>query len=105
VTTDSEAAKPASEEGVITDFIRPFAEKAPIPLPASTPASACEPFREIIQAGIQKGRNAVAFWQDLVDSHGFAGAYNTVKRFVGKLRGSQAPKGKRRLAAVPRHPN
>jgi len=31
-------------------------------------------------------RNAVAIHQDLVDTHGFTGAYNTVKRFVAKLR-------------------
>ena len=66
VATDSDAAKPANEEGVTTDFIRCFAEKAPIPLPPSTIPSACEPFREFIEAGINKGRNAVAIWQDLV---------------------------------------
>jgi transposase len=32
----------------------------------------------------------MAIWQDLVTEQGFSGAYNTVKRFVGKLRGSKA---------------
>lgn len=30
-------------------------------------------------------------WQDMVTDHGFSGAYNTVKRFVRKLRGSKQP--------------
>jgi transposase len=49
--------------------------------------SECEPFRETIELGLRRGRNAMAIWQDLVSDHGFSGAYNTVKRFVRKLRG------------------
>ena len=30
----------------------------------------------------------MAIWQDLVDDHGFTGGYQSVKRFVRKLRGS-----------------
>jgi transposase len=90
VATDSEA-KPANE--VTTDFIRPFSQKTPIPLPpAPVSTSDCEPFRETIEQGLNQGRNAMAIWQDLVSDHGFCGAYNTVKRFVRKLRGSQQPK-------------
>jgi hypothetical protein len=33
----------------------------------------------------------MAIWQDLVTDYQFEGAYNTVKRFVGKLRGSRQP--------------
>jgi transposase len=47
-------------------------------------ASACEPFRETITAGLSRGRNAKAIWQDLVDGHGFTGSYQSVKRFVRK---------------------
>ena len=36
-----------------------------------------------------RGRNAVAIWQELVDQHGFPGAYESVKRFVRKQRGTQ----------------
>ena len=92
VATDSEAAKPAIAEGVATDFIRPFLEKTPIPLPASTLSeSVCEPFRGTIEEALIRGRNAMSIWQDLVSDHGFDGAYNTVKRFVGKIRGSKQP--------------
>jgi transposase len=33
----------------------------------------------------------MGIWQDLVTDHGFSGAYNTVKRFVRKLRGTNQP--------------
>jgi len=52
--------------------------------------SACEPHREQIQAGFARGRNAMSIWQTLVDQHGFPGAYESVKRFVRKLRGQPA---------------
>ena len=35
-----------------------------------------------------RGRNAMAIWQDLVDDHGFTAQYASVRRFVGKLRGT-----------------
>jgi hypothetical protein len=36
-------------------------------------ASACEPFREAIELGLSRGRNAMAIWQDLVADCGFQG--------------------------------
>ncbi|MGH2824565.1 MAG: IS21 family transposase, partial [Thermoleophilaceae bacterium] len=48
----------------------------------------CEPYRELITAALDRGRNARAIWQDLVDDHGFAGGYASVRRFVVKLRGA-----------------
>jgi transposase len=56
--------------------------------PKPTP-SACEPLREFIELGLNRGRNAMAIWQDLVAETGFRGGYGTVKRFVRKLRGTQ----------------
>jgi transposase len=52
-------------------------------------ASTCEPFREAIELGLSRGRNATAIWQDLVSENGFNGGYQTVKRFVRKLGGNQ----------------
>jgi len=46
---------------------------------------------EAIEAGLSKGRNAKAIWQDLVDVYGFTGGYQSVKRFIRKFRGSQSP--------------
>ena len=48
--------------------------------------SACEPHRAFIEAQLRLKRNFMAIYQDLVDSHGFSGAYNSVKRFAGGLR-------------------
>lgn len=59
------------------------------PAPASVATSLCEPHREFIEAQLRLKRNAMAIYQDLVDSHGFAGQYNSVKRFVAKLRHKQ----------------
>jgi transposase len=85
VATDPDS-KPANE--VTTDFVRVISEKQPLQLPApKLSTSECEPFRETIELGLRRGRNAMAIWQDLVSDHGFSGAYNTVKRFVRKLRG------------------
>ncbi len=54
-------------------------------------ASACEPYRELIESALAAGRNAMAIWQDLVDDHGFAAKYASVKRFTGRLKASATP--------------
>jgi transposase len=51
-------------------------------------ASACAMYREKIEADLRRGRNAMGIWQDLVDGHGFAGGYQSVRRFVRVLRGA-----------------
>jgi transposase len=85
VTTDPATAKPANEAGQVTTDSGP-------PQPSRSPsASACLPYHELIEAAIAKGRNATAIWQDLVDQSGFAGAYESVKRYVRKLRGARSP--------------
>jgi transposase len=86
VTTDPVESKPANE--VTTDFSPPI-------LPSTSNrdgvSSACEPYRELIEQGLSRGRNAMAIRQDLVSEHGFPGGYETVKRFVRKLRGAELP--------------
>ena len=73
VTTDPEPSKPANE--VTTD-----------PAPRNKqPVSACEPYREIIELGLSRGRNAMAIWQDLVSEYGFKPGYQSVKRYMHKL--------------------
>jgi transposase len=47
--------------------------------------SSCEAHRSFIEAETVKGRNSVAIFQDLVEHHGYEGAYNAVKRFVRKI--------------------
>jgi len=56
--------------------------------------SACEPYREAVELGLRHGRNAVAIYQDLVDQYRFANSYQSVQRFVRKLRGAQTPEAR-----------
>ena len=64
---------PAAREEALTSAVR----------------SACEPYREFITEALARGRNAKAIWQDLVDQ-GFTSHYESVKRFVRRLRPSSA---------------
>jgi transposase len=82
VSTDLEPKPAITTPGVSTDSVRP-------PPPGRAPsASACEPYRELIAEALGRGRNAMAIWQDLVDDHGFAARYASVRRFVVTLRGA-----------------
>ena len=60
VITDSLEAKPAITGQVITDSAVQKVSRAPT-------ASACEPYRDLIEQGLRLGRNAMAIYQDLVD--------------------------------------
>jgi hypothetical protein len=78
-------AKPANE--VTTDSGSPDLPSEPIPYPNSKlSVSNCEPYRDVIELGLNRGRNAMAIWQDLVTERGFEHGYQSVKRFVHKLR-------------------
>ena len=59
-----------------------------------TSASVCEVYRETIRLGLSQGRNAMGIWQDLVDRYGFADSYQSVKRFVQRLRGARSPEAR-----------
>src|SRR5262249_3040732 len=95
VSTDSGLAKPATKGEGST-------ERATVPSPARAPsASACEPYRELIVEALGRGRNAMAIWQDLVDDHGFAARYASVRRFVVKLGGASVPEARVVIATRP----
>lgn len=81
------ASNPAN--GVTTD---PAGEQSANPANRVTAdsASACAPYRELIEQALEQQRNAMAIWQQLVDQHGFAGSYESVKRYVRKRRGSSS---------------
>src|SRR5437667_751276 len=87
VSPDPVSAKPANE--VITDFGGELGVRASVAaepqISHSPSASACAPYRDAIELGLSRGRNAMAIWQDLVDTYGFAGGYQSVRRFVHKL--------------------
>ena len=94
-------AKPANADEVTTGFgveLSASEQQPPQPVPST---SLCEPFRDAIELGLSKGRNAMAIWQDLVSESGFDGGYQTVKRFVRKLRGNQPPQPRAVIITAP----
>jgi transposase len=91
VTPDPEPAKPAGRAEVTPDSGTVSASQPVVPQNEFAGRSACEPHRETIELGLSKGRNAKGIWQDLVDSSGFAGGYQSVKRFLRGLRGQSSP--------------
>lgn len=82
------AAEPPNSPGVATDSPAQTAPPRP-PTPAAATVSACEPHRAFVEAQLRLQRNAMAIYQDLVDQYAFTGAYNSVKRFVARLRKKQ----------------
>jgi transposase len=95
VATGSDPASSTDAGAVTTQIPPPW---PPAPAPGST--SLCEVHREFIEAQLRLRRNATAIYQDLVDSHGYTGAYNSVKRFAAKLRHKE-PEQFDRLSFLP----
>jgi len=101
------AAKPAIR--VITDSgsdskpaIKVITDSDPPPRPGRNPsASACEPYRELIETAVALGRNATVIWQDLVDGYGFEQGDQSVRRFVKKLRGEHTPEAHPVITTAP----
>ena len=69
-------AKPAIP--VITDFGVGLSGKESENSKGVCSASSCEPYREIIELGLSRDRNAMAIWQDLVSDYGFQGGYQSL---------------------------
>ena len=92
VTTDSEGGESKPAIGVTTGFLL---GKTSTGLDTEGSLSACQPYAEIYRAGAGTGTaTRLGIWQDLVDSHGFAGGYQSVKRYVRKLRGTVSPEAR-----------
>lgn len=68
---------------------------------ASVSRSACEAHRKFVEQAVGKGRNATAIYQDLVEHHGYVGAYNAVKRFVRTIMPAGEPYAKCRFETEP----
>lgn len=62
-------------------------------------SSACEPYREIIEAAVAKGLTAQRIWQDLREDYHFGHQYASVKRFVREIK-----RRRPEVAAVMEHP-
>jgi len=84
-STPCDDRKPANE--VITGFL----PEMRLPEQGSRrSAGASEAYRELIELELERGRNAMGIWQDLVDEHGFTASYQSVQRLVRKLRGASS---------------
>lgn len=75
MATDSEAPPKVATDPKCT---------SPPEVPTDPPRSrsVCEPHRGFIEAEAAKGRNAVAIYQDLVEHHGYTGAYVVIASLV-----------------------
>lgn len=62
--------------------------------------SGCDPWRAIIIEKLEQGLTAQRIWQDLKLEHGFADSYQSVQRFVRRLRAS-TPAPFRRMECEP----
>ena len=94
VSTDSSSSNPTISGAVSTDSVRAAPTRAPT-------ASACELYRDLVAEALGHGRNAMAIWQDLVDDHGFAAGYASVRRFVAQVRGASAPEARVVITTAP----
>lgn len=70
------------------------------PTGSSGPSSRCQPWHERIVADLARGLSAQRIWQDLRDEHGFAGGYDSVKRYCRRLR-LASPLPYRRMSCEP----
>ena len=100
-TKGKPTSKPANENGVITGFGVELSATEPETSAKVRSTSFCEPYRDAIELGLSRGRNARAIWQDLVSEYGFANNYQSVQRFVRKLRGTQAPEARVVIVTAP----
>jgi transposase len=62
--------------------------------------SKCEPYRAVIVEMLERGLSAQRIWQDLRDEHGFGDSYQSVQRFVRRLRAA-TPLPFRRMECEP----
>jgi transposase len=99
-------SKSPTEEGVATGFLPQEGQNPPPRPPAPDKKlpkhvrSACGPHREWIESQVRLGRNAMSIYQDLVERFGFTNRYNSVKRFVRRLK-QKDPKQYDRLEFLP----
>jgi transposase len=100
IKVSTDLVNPAREVSTDSGALPPSLADPPPGSRAPT-ASACEPYRELIELALGRGRNAMAIWQDLVDQHQFPGRYASVRRFVVKLRGQRPPEAHPIIVTAP----
>jgi len=96
----------ASSDGSIMEADEPSTIGAPDPKPANSITgsagrqSHCAPHQEVILGKLEQGLSAQRIWQDLVEDHHFTDGYQSVQRFVRRLR-TRTPLPFRRLETPP----
>ena len=76
VTTGSGGPEAANSSKAATSVITGFLPSgADLAQNVQRTASSSEPYRELIELELTRGRNAMGIFQDLVDGHGFTGGY------------------------------
>ena len=89
------SVEPANYSKAATSVITGFLpSEADLAQDGQRTASSSEPYRELIELALSRGRNAMGIFQDLVDGHGFTGGYQSVRRFVRGLRGATSPEAR-----------
>lgn len=78
---DSASPMPSDEE--VAAAFEPKAEELPAQM-----VSLVEPFREKVTKWVTAGVQAIVIWRALRRDHGFAGGYNSVKRFCRQVAGT-----------------
>jgi transposase len=89
ISTSGSKGLPGPKPAIST----PGSEGPPDPKPAiSTPGknsgrkSQCEPLAEVIAQKVEQGLSAQRIYQDLMEESGFSDSYQSVKRFVRKIK-------------------
>ena len=78
-------SKPATLKEVATGFLDRIPKEPDKKIPKQA-RSHCSSHHDWIQGEVNKGRNAMAIYQDLVERFSFAHRYNSVKRYVRGLK-------------------
>jgi transposase len=101
ISTPGSRTADSKSPGISTPGVLAGAEQVPeaVPAPVGRP-SLCEPHRERIQLKLDTGLTAQRVYQDLVEEVAFRGSYQSVKRFVNRLRDDQ-PERVWRLEVAP----
>jgi transposase len=94
VPSDSGAVEGQNSPKVPTDFsalgsqnlLPPEAGPADLPVAPPTNSSVIHPYAETIRSWFLQRLTAQRMYQDLVEEHGYKGSYDSVKRYVRKLR-------------------
>ncbi|MER2562634.1 MAG: IS21 family transposase [Myxococcaceae bacterium] len=89
VTADPDRGTSANPANEVTADLLELKQAYVLKTPAK---SLCAPHEAFVREALQRGRNAMAIYQQLVDDHGFTATYESVKRYVRTLRRDEAPK-------------